>query len=789
MLCASRRVVHVVFAAVVALGCCSAGAAEYFATATEVDDATRDCSSEANAGSLTNAMARATADGDVVTLLPGTYDMTKFTPTSGLFFNVPKLITVRSLSEDPTTVTLKGGGTSQPSRCFEFKTTGSEVHGISFTGFYVHNSSVGAVKNGTLYGCVFAGNALFGTAGTCVNGSICHGCTFTDNVYTNSGTHYCGGGAGSGGSYFGCRFERNFAFDSTRGHQSNAGAVWKPNLVSNCVFIGNYATRRGGAVGTDANPVYSCLVVDSFFTNNTASTGGGAVYGVTVSNCVISGSAIRCTEGAAAHAVKAFDCVFVDNICSNYSHWCGGGAAAWGSYYNCRFERNRLVNPGSHQSFGGAILQPNYVSNCVFVSNYSADRGGAIGHQGTDIKYRSVIVDSFFTNNEAKVSAGAILDATLTNCTFSGSTSHSAGAAVQSVKAYGCLFVDNVCSNTSHYSGGGAGANGEYYSCKFLRNKSITTTGHNTRAGALLTPSLVSNCVFVGNSTVWYGGAVYGDSGTTRILDSYFTNNVATYAGGAVHSATVSNCVISGSILTSGENGSGACSVRAYDTLFIGNVLTNGSNTASGGAQALGSAVNCVYRDNLDYSEVIRASAGATFNVAMTNCLVVGNICKNEGNAHYGGSTVWAVSAPCVNCTIASNFCYAASKIGAAAGKFVNCIIVGNVPCDVYNHGNSGTANLSNCVFGTIGANCTIVTNDCRQVASVKAVKFTSIDPADANAFRLTRRSPARDFGLDVGMTAEDRDLDGLPRVYGKAIDAGCYECNIPAPGLLLFCR
>ena len=774
----------------VAFGALSAGATEYFATAAEVDDATCDCSSEADAGSLTNAMARATADGDVVTLLPGTYDMTKFTPTGGLFFNVPKRITVRSQNEDPATVTLKGGGTAQPSRCFEFKATGSEVHGLSFTGFYVHNSSIGAVKNGTLYDCVFAGNALRGTAGTCVNGSICHDCTFTDNVYTNSGTHYYGGGAGSGGSYFGCRFERNFAFDSTGGHQSNAGALWKPNLVSNCVFIGNYATRRGGAVGTDANAAYSCLVVDSFFTNNTASTGGGAVYGVTVSNCVFSGSVCTCTQGAAANTVKAFDCVFVDNICSNTSHYYGGGAAAYGSYYNCRFERNKAFKPMGHTTYGGAILQPSYVSNCVFVANYCEDRGGAIGHQGTDVYYKSVIVDSYFTNNTAYAIAGAVYDASVTNCTFFGSTSHAAGAAVHYVKAHGCLFVDNVCSNTTHYSGGGAGANGEYYSCTFMRNKSITTTGHNTRAGALLTPSLVSNCVFVGNSTVWHGGAVYGDSGTTRILDSYFTNNVATYAGGAVHSATVSNCVISGSILTSGENGSGAYSVRAYDTLFIGNVLTNGSNTASGGAQALGSAVNCVYRDNLDYSHVARASAGACFNVAMTNCLVVGNVCSNAGaSATYAGSAVWAVSAPCVNCTIASNFCYAASKIGAAAGKFVNCIIVGNVPCDVYNHGNSGTANLSNCVFGTVGANCTIVTNGCRQVASVKSLKFASDDPDAANAYRLTRRSPARDFGLDVGMTAEDRDLDGLPRVYGKAIDAGCYECNIPAPGLLLFCR
>ena len=195
--------------AMVAFGALSAEATEYFATAAEVDDATCDCSSEANAGSLANAMARATDDGDVVTLLPGTYDMTKFTPTGGVYFNVKKAITIRSQDEDASTVTLKGGGTTVTARCFEFASTAAIVRGISFAGFYAHNSSAGVVKGGKLYDCVFAGNALRGTAGTCVNGSICHDCTFTDNVYTNSGTHYLGGGAGSGGSYFGCRFERN----------------------------------------------------------------------------------------------------------------------------------------------------------------------------------------------------------------------------------------------------------------------------------------------------------------------------------------------------------------------------------------------------------------------------------------------------------------------------------------------------------------------------------------------------------------------------------------------------
>jgi len=774
--------------AVLGLGCgISANAAEYFAAPDVTDDASKTCASEATAGTITNAMARATADDDVVTLLAGTYDMTRFTPKSGLFFDVAKKITVRSKAEDPKTVTLQGGGTSKSSRLFAFTDTSASVRGLTFTGFYSPSTDNGLIVGGTMSNCIFAANYSYGSVGTCINGSFCRDCSFTDNVHTNNNNHYNGGGAGSGGSYYNCRFERNRAYDSPGGHQGNGGALWKPSIASNCVFIGNYASRRGGAVGVAGSADYACRVVDSFFTNNTASVGGGAVWGVMVSDCVISGSAFRCSEGAAAHTVKAYDTVFADNICSNYSHYYGGGAAAYGSYYNCRFERNQLVRPGGHQSFGGAILQPTYVSNCVFVANSCDDRGGAIGRQGVDANYRSVIVDSHFTNNYAYAGGGAVCGASLTNCTFSGNASKSAGAAVQYVKAHDCRFVDNTCTNTSHYSGGGAGYSGWYYSCKFLRNQAITTS-HNTRAGALLSPSVVSNCVFVGNYAVWHGGAVYGDA-TSLIRDSFFTNNAATYAGGAVYVGIVSNCVISGNVLTGGENGSGAYNVKAYDTLFVGNVLTNGNNGTSGGAQALGSAFNCTYCDNVDYSPVIRACASACLNVAMTNCLVVGNVCWNAGAANYGGSAVWAKSAPCVNCTIISNRCCATSLIGAAAGKFVNCIIADNTPCDVYNHSNSGTAVLSNCLYGTVGAGCTITTSECRQIDSVAKLKFKSCDVGSPDAFHIRRISPARNCGLDVGLTADDRDLSGHPRVFEDRIDIGAFECNDPKSGMVIIVR
>lgn len=764
----------------------SAAAAEYFAAPGVTDDASKTCLSAETAGTITNAMARATADGDIVTLASGTYDMSEFTPVGGLFFNVAKRITVRSRAEDPAGVTIKGGGTAQPSRCFSFKDSSSLVRGITFTGFYSGTTSAGTVKGGTLENCIFTGNAICGTAGTCVNGSVCRDCTFTDNVYTNSGTHYYGGGAGSGGSYYGCRFERNRAYDSSRGHQANGGALWKPSVVSNCVFIGNYASRRGGAVGSDSGTYFSCLVVDSFFTNNTASVGGGAVYGVTVSNCVVSGSAVECSEGAAANNVKAYNTLFADNICTNRSHYYGGGAAAWGSYYNCRFERNKLTNPGGHQSFGGAILQPAYVSNCVFTANTNSYRGGAIGRNGSSEKYTSVIVDSRFIGNSANSGGGAVVGATVTNCVFSGNIATGSGSAAQYVKAHGCTFEDNISTLSSHYCGG-AGHYGEYTSCVFRRNTTVSEK-HEAYGGALLFPSIVSNCVFTGNLCSCYGGAVYGDSGML-ILDSFFTNNVAKWRGGAVFAGTVSNCTFVGSVLTEGQYGSAAHNVHATDSRFIGNVMTNVYSATSGGAHSGGSALNCVYIGNMEYSANWYACASACFNVAMTNCLVTRNICRNDAGALYGGSAVWAPNKPCVNCTIVSNECYATSTIGAAAGKFVNCIIIGNHPFDVYNHSNAGTSALTNCIYGTLGSSGAVTSVDTVAVASIDRLKFKSLDPSSSDAFHITRRSPARNAGFDAGFGSGDLDLAGNPRVLEGVVDIGCFECSDPRPGMTVIVR
>lgn len=49
-----------------------------------------DCLSEGTAGTIVEAFGKATTDGDIVTLLDGTYDMTKFSVNTKTVINTPK---------------------------------------------------------------------------------------------------------------------------------------------------------------------------------------------------------------------------------------------------------------------------------------------------------------------------------------------------------------------------------------------------------------------------------------------------------------------------------------------------------------------------------------------------------------------------------------------------------------------------------------------------------------------------------------------------------------------------
>lgn len=135
---------------------------------------------------------------------------------------------------------------------------------------------------------------------------------------------------------------RDLTFKNGNAGSKKGGAIYMrqkqdASTISNCVFIGNQATH-GGAVSSYYTPSppeirYAGDFHECVFSNNTASTSGGAVY--------------------LAHFLRK--CSFVDNVAKS------GGAAAESFLTNCWHSGNR-----STETSGGSELYNSTAVGCAF---------------------------------------------------------------------------------------------------------------------------------------------------------------------------------------------------------------------------------------------------------------------------------------------------------------------------------------------------------------------------------------------------------------------------------------
>ena len=96
---------------------------------------------------------------------------------------------------------------------------------------------------------------------------------------------------------------------------------------------------------------------------------------------------------------------------------------------------------------------------------------------------------------------------------------------------------------------------------------------------------------------------------------------------------------------------------------------------------------------------------------------------------------------------------------------------------------------------GTTRMSASYLRNSCLWPSSLDYSGHTSVLVADPQ-FRSRARgdlhirssSPCRDTGRGASIAAGAVDLDGLPRIFGKAVDMGCYE-SFAKPGTFLFVK
>ncbi len=366
---------------------------------------------------------------------------------------------------------------------------------------------------------------------------------------------------------------------------ANGGAIYNTFYANNGMGLGdgvtvagnftkNSAGKNGGAIFNDGaldkigNAGGVMTIRDSVFSENTATTWGGAIFN---SGTLTLGDGVSFT-GNSAYAGGAVwndgkmeiapGTKFVGN---NSKHSAGAlynsSTGTLGDLIGVIFENNTAV-------FGGAINNSktstgikggtiNLISKSHFIGNSAGkSQGGAIRNQGTI----STITDSVFDSNVAG-NGGAINNGTL-------------GSVVEGI--YKTKFINNTAIAAGGNHQGGA----------------ITNAGHI---------GIIDETVFESNRAGKIGGAIANvtpqnnGSGLAKvnIANSTFTGNVAGESGGAIYNATGGAVSLAGENTFTGNMAGGVgndiynlgkLTVSDGTTTIDGGITGDGALTIAGGA-------------------------------------------------------------------------------------------------------------------------------------------------------------------------------------------------------------
>lgn len=724
-----------VFAAFAVLAITSSFAGNtYYASPDGRADA--DCLSPATAGTIAAAYALASsaesaAAGDEIVLMPGEYDGS----SAGGHFPLTidkKFLTVRSSSGLPETTTVIGPGSAENLTAFNVSVQAGApiIKGISFTNFFNTTLNKAGILNGsskasaTLENCLFLANK--GNWGT-VSYGILKNCKFIANRGTqNSVTRFSNcydcyfegneGGYASvqGEEFFNCFYTNN----PTGAVHGNAATV-----VSNCTFIANRSSMGAGV--NLAGSIY-----DSNFIANNATKDGAAIYGASsayakVYRCQFYGN-VAATGGSGTRFCNVYDSTFDSNS--------GIASFEGGEFFNCFYTNN---SSGAINCSATAVI-----SNCTFIANRA--RNGA-GVRGAKAIYDCSFITNTITHDGCAVYGSSDGSTKIYNSYFYGNVAPQGGSATYNCSAYNSKFVSNI--GRACYLGS------VFENCYFTNNMSGAIQGTAN--------SIVSNCLFIANRGVKWGGAIYkakaiydcvfvtnGATEASSIYNgnecyrSYFTNNYASVNGGVTYLTSCFDCIF----VSNRGAGGGACNGGAY---FINCYYTNNFSSGSAGAILASSSSiisNCYFVNNrsvsyggatylgsvYDSTYITNTGryGGATYKGSVDRCYFYGNVGTTyAGGTHYTDSR---------NSIYIGN--YSPSGGGADKGSFYNCYFRDNYSTSGGGIVVSAPAYLTNNIFinnrGLHGAavntgsganivNCIFIRNKSSQSGGIMGGKYT----------------------------------------------------------------
>lgn len=420
-----------------------------------------------------------------------------------------------------------------------------------------------------------------------------------------------------------------------------AGSVLSLNRTN---FIGNGATRNGGAVYVSDVSTVSC--VGTTFADNTADVDGGAMFvtGGSVVSCT--GLWLRNTAVLRGGALGVYDNSSVsfknESIFAYNSAGTQGGAMySTMSTVSCVGEAQFLSN--SVEGFGGALVvessNVSWSGNTTFAHNHAMDAGSGYGgainvHSGSSVSWSGQRTQ--FTNNSAGNGGGAMAVAWSSKLSWNGNTrfaGNSAGASggAMTVTSSSVVSWDGVTALSNNYASVDGGA-------IYIDTCTVSWAGDTAflqnsvprRGGAL---ALVSSDVsWSGNTTLAHNSATDAGSGFGGALNSVgsgvswsgqqtlVVNNSAGNGGGAMAAAFDSEVVWSGGTQFVGNSagGAGGALTVAGSSVVSWSAATEFLSNAAvaGGALFIYNGPSVTWTGNTDFTSNEASSDGGAVGTA-----------------------------------------------------------------------------------------------------------------------------------------------------------------------------
>ena len=353
------------------------------------------------------------------------------------------------------------------------------------------------------------------------------------------------------------------------------------NLGENSTFDNNSA-MEGGAIYIK-NAVDAAIGEGANFTNNTATSAGGAVFNIgntSIANATFANNKANEYGGAVFNQTGG---QYTVGAGSTYS---GNSAGRGGAIYNytgaeltvednVSFSGNEATKAagGAIQNFGSATLG----NNLVFDGNKAQWGGAAIyaGVQNGGTSSTTIGDGAVFTNN------------TLTN---TGTNADAVG---------GAIFVENDANATVSFE---LGENA------YFGNNSANHGGAIYFKQDNITAAIGEGATFEGNSASANGGAIW-TAANLELTDANFVNNSAATLGGAIYN--------DGDLTVSGKFSGNSSHAGGAIYSYIDSNLTIGDNSE--------------FSNNSTFAE--KGDAGGALYVDRANQLAIGDNVKFIGNS------------------------------------------------------------------------------------------------------------------------------------------------------------